>query len=636
MTSCSWIRRAGALSALVALTSVPLGAQNPRAELREIQPRIDGAIDKGVRWLLDRQLPDGSWRFHADEYPNGQTALSVYTLLKAGISPRHPAVARGLAFLDRRLPTKTYSAGLQLMAYEAAHDAARKERMKEILKLLISWQNSDGGFGYGGEAKTRSDLSNAQYGALGFRSAMLAGIRVPTKPLDELWKYAAALQESQRQVQLPPDPVESMDGYARESRTRPGYAAGFRYVPGAEPTGSMTAAGLGVTLIVRDTYGDRLDKARAQEVATQVDLGVNWLRMNWSVEQNLSRDGSNRGWELYYLYGLERVGSLLMQEILAGHAWYLEGAQSLLRRQRGAGDFGDEADTCFAILFLKRATWAGRTTGAGAKGQEDAFAAATREVHIRGSGNPNLSIWIEDFSAPIKAKYGAERKPSEMIVLAVEYLVDGTVVARVEGDAARPWQAETFAAQHEFARNGTYQVSARVHLLEAGKKAHTADTAIDLVESAPFTVKVSTARDEAGDAMARALAGNLLASTPVQMEASSARNGSSTRAADGHQGTVWWAEDTDKEPSLLLVLGKAPTARHLWIATAPLGDSSGVEKLLVRLNGRRDSIEIVPNGEPIAKIDLERDMKVGRVQVQILRKSGPPRSVGIAEIYLFR
>ena len=56
------------------------------------------------------------------------------------------------------------------------------------------------------------------------------------------------------------------------------------------------------------------------------------------------------------MYALERVGMLYGTEIMMTHEWYPEGAKQLIDDQKG-GSWGDGTrDTCFAILFLKRAT----------------------------------------------------------------------------------------------------------------------------------------------------------------------------------------------------------------------------------------------------------------------------------------
>ena len=67
-------------------------------------------------------------------------------------------------------------------------------------------------------------------------------------------------------------------------------------------------------------------------------------------------------WHLYWLYAVERVGILLGTEFLGRHEWYPEGAKFLLESQGADGSWkgqsigGAVADTCFALLFLRRAT----------------------------------------------------------------------------------------------------------------------------------------------------------------------------------------------------------------------------------------------------------------------------------------
>ena len=86
---------------------------------------------------------------------------------------------------------------------------------------------------------------------------------------------------------------------------------------------------------------------------------------HFSVEGN---PGGEAGWHFYYLYGLERVGAFSGLETIGAHDWYAEGAAQLLKEQRDAGGWSNEgrvvwppaplpiANTCFALLFLRRAT----------------------------------------------------------------------------------------------------------------------------------------------------------------------------------------------------------------------------------------------------------------------------------------
>jgi hypothetical protein len=86
-----------------------------------------------------------------------------------------------------------------------------------------------------------------------------------------------------------------------------------------------------------------------------------WLDKNFDAEQNA---GAERPELFYYLYGIERVGDLTGRKEFNGKDWYLRGATLLLDRQEADGKWndssgfppGDVLGTCFALLFLKRAT----------------------------------------------------------------------------------------------------------------------------------------------------------------------------------------------------------------------------------------------------------------------------------------
>jgi hypothetical protein len=91
----------------------------PEEEKREAQVQIDKAIDRGMEYLLATQQRDGSWGFKAGEFPGGQTALSVYALLKSGLSARHIAIQRGVTFLQSHSPQRTYAIGCTLLALSA-------------------------------------------------------------------------------------------------------------------------------------------------------------------------------------------------------------------------------------------------------------------------------------------------------------------------------------------------------------------------------------------------------------------------------------------------------------------------------------------------------------------------------------
>ena len=81
-------------------------------------------------------------------------------------------------------------------------------------------------------------------------------------------------------------------------------------------------------------------------------LGFAWLAAHYDVRHN---PGHGMSWRLYYLYGLERACELNSIAHIMEKDWYFDGATLLLEEQNQNGKWGSDTDTCFAILFLKKA-----------------------------------------------------------------------------------------------------------------------------------------------------------------------------------------------------------------------------------------------------------------------------------------
>lgn len=81
------------------------------------------------------------------------------------------------------------------------------------------------------------------------------------------------------------------------------------------------------------------------------------LTQNWSVKEIAGGDTPKIAGVYYYLYSLERAGTLFGTEVMGRYVWYPEGARFLLENQGPDGSWGTRTShTCFAILFLRRAT----------------------------------------------------------------------------------------------------------------------------------------------------------------------------------------------------------------------------------------------------------------------------------------
>ena len=128
----------------------------------------------------------------------------------------------------------------------------------------------------------------------------------------------------------------------------------------AHAWGSMTAGAVGAVVI----YNYMLKRDFRRDTSFQD--GVAWMAQNFTVKANPGpADTFGKKPETmyyYYLYALERMAMLADLRTVGVHAWYDSGAKVIIDAQKEDGSWktsdgsNSTYDTCFAILFLKRAT----------------------------------------------------------------------------------------------------------------------------------------------------------------------------------------------------------------------------------------------------------------------------------------
>lgn len=634
--------RGGVAAAILAIAAATAagqdGAKDPKPTLAELQPSIDRAIDRGIEFLLSTQQRDGSWSWDGT-WVQGDTALSVYTLLKSGLDRDHSAVRRGLRFILLEPPNRTYEAGCCLMALEAAKDPSLVPRMEAILRILLEWQQ--GSFAYPDGIK---DLSNTQYAALGLRAARNAGLKIPLAVWTSLAMDVFRYQEDEHSLAKPGTTGQTAG---------PSVGAGFRYRASGdnEATGSMTAAGIGTLALVKECAGERLADTLARQIDSSIALGVAWIGAHFSVETNPVR----KDWLYYWLYGLERVGSLLRLDRIGGHDWYLEGARYIVAKQRGDGyweQFGwwSLHDTCFALLFLQRAS-ASSTGGHEArkpgqhapKGKDDA-------VRLRGRGGSDgspLTLWIDGFGEDATGNKAAKGAGAGAVrVVDVIYEVNDETIATVAGDPARPWTVrDSYPCQYPIPKSGTYTVRARVRAVDPEAPAGAREPVTELV-SGSFTVTAREVHEPWMDRAAEARKVTVLPKEGLRAQAST-ENGDGQKAAlafDGWQGTAWCSAKDDRAPSISFSLKKPVRADTLVLGVIDsmptrLGNHDVIEKVRVRVNDGKRPIEVALNTGTVepTRIPLGADQIVQKIVVEVVERSPGKRSAGhcgFAEIHL--
>jgi hypothetical protein len=137
-------------------------------------------------------------------------------------------------------------------------------------------------------------------------------------------------------------------------RTSQGNAGGWGYFPGQGEQPATTCAGL---LALAIGHGLDAEEGAQKRADHQINTALKYLGTQLSKNpEALSRN-------LYFMWSLERVGVLFNLEKVGEHDWYQWGAKHLVKTQTGEGAWGLGGyhgsvplhDTCFALLFLKKA-----------------------------------------------------------------------------------------------------------------------------------------------------------------------------------------------------------------------------------------------------------------------------------------
>ncbi len=380
------VHRVALAVVLASVAALPAAAQQFKPKPSPLQADVDKAVNKALG-ALKGMSPGGP-------YHKGATGdeMLLYALVHAGVPKDDPVFQQYLKLIVDRVPAHTYSASLAAMCLAELDKAGYQWKLAHIAQFLADNQCENGQWSYGEEVplekktitptqapkavatgpgnqvvkpatialygtelprgarrvgrsntmavpgitiKQRArgpksgDNSNSQYAALGLRACASGSVFVEKKVIRDAMNWWEGAQ--------------SGDG-------------GWTYGKAGTSWGSMTAGGVGAVVIYnwmlrKPWQGDR-----------PVKKGMEWLSVNWDVTKNPKRQAAkgDEKHHTYYLYGLERVGMLYGSDMIGAHDWFDEGAKFLLQNQQADGSWqfqnGRFVDTCFAVLFLRRAT----------------------------------------------------------------------------------------------------------------------------------------------------------------------------------------------------------------------------------------------------------------------------------------
>ncbi|MFO7958961.1 MAG: DUF4159 domain-containing protein [Candidatus Brocadiia bacterium] len=314
------------LAALVAAICFRTPVARGAVTAEQLQARIDQLVAD----IRNAQRDDGSFRAPNRRWGVGQTSLAVLALRAAGAPKDDPAVSRGVQYLLDRTPDGdhgVYERSLEMMALQSVDPDAYRPQIAAGATYLVRAQQPSGGWAYGESGRT--DNSNSQFAVLGLHAAALSGVEIAPETWSAARRYYLARQN--------PD-----GGWEYTSR-------------GSGSYGSMTAAGVASVFICDLWLHVAQGRCGQYPDQRQIAAGLRWLARHFSVATN----PRHRAWKFYYLYGLERAGTILARRRFGGRDWYREGVEHLVGDPRAVVMAGTQHEwpllkNCYAVLFLAK------------------------------------------------------------------------------------------------------------------------------------------------------------------------------------------------------------------------------------------------------------------------------------------
>jgi len=451
----------GSRVGVLAVGILLLGVTGARAVDRD---EVKKAIDRGVTALKRLQGADGTWPYvdglrvppgAADPKKTvGLTALAGLTLVECEVSPKDPAVRKAADFIRQSsvMVNDTYSLALDIMFLDLLREADDEALIQSLTVRLLAGQNTTGGWTYDcppldvrearqlmAELKQRSEMV-ARGGAPRKatrnrdRGAIASEVRQQVRRLSTVMANTTASDNSNTQFatlalwvarrhRLPVD--KALVRVEKRFRATQNADGGWPYViaalgGGGQSTPSMTCAGLlgmavghGVAKAARDKQTADEGKPRRDPTRDPV-VRAGLLALGSTIGHPVGNNGPavpllGGDNSYYFLWSLERVAVAYGLETIGKKDWYSWGTEILLKNQGQDGGWHGKwgtADTCFGLLFLRRANLA-KDLSATLKGQ----VTDPGEVTLRSGGVASEGIHLQKLEPAIPGSNTGRQKP---------------------------------------------------------------------------------------------------------------------------------------------------------------------------------------------------------------------------------
>ena len=538
---------------------------------------VNAAIALGVEHLLRHQFLDGSWAGYSS-YGVGLTALNLFALAKSGLPKDHPAIRRALSYLDANPSKYVYSLGCEMLARAELDRGDQEQILEQQTRLMESWAEGTGLYAYPihpNGSFLPDDVSNTLYAVLGLAGAKRRGIDVDP----EIW------------LGMIDGTLQCMEREKSGSKGKP--PLGFSYRPRGKATGSMTTAALSILLIAKQNLGTSLKGLKRREVDEAIERGVAWIGKNMSWDSD-----PGGGWHYFFIYGLERLGSLLETDILGGIPWYESGARYLIRVQDEKGIWtGQQAavDTALALLFLNRST---TPTSGDTRSLDWRLLAVDGELGARARIDDGLQVWLTGLSEAFRETLDGHAK-----VVSVQWIGRDERGDQVLAEVQVGGPADRFSAHLQPDFSGGFELFARAKI-----HVGTEQSEVKLDSSVLQIPGLYTGQqlNYGGDAKRNLLTG--------AMASASSEKSKPSAAIDGSHDTNWICEAADRNPTWIAKLNTAALADTLLITHR--GPRPSYKDL-----SRATRVTIVINGTDTYELELERDL----MRKSVLRLPEPIR-----------
>ncbi len=334
------------------LLSLEPAADSAQAKNGPDAKDVQKVVDKAVDFLKSSQQKDGA--FSPKIAGPGVTALTVAALLRNGVSPQEPVVAKGLEYLagqtkeDGGIYSKflaNYTTAVALMAFKEANQKGKYDQvikkagdfMKKIQHDEEEADLNHGGFGY--DKKSRPDLSNTSFTV---EALLAAGLSRDDPAVQKALKFISRCQNLPGEKQDQP--------FAK--KTSEDDKGGFTYDPHMSDKNANKTADGGLRSLGAMTYNGLKSflYAGVSKDDPRVKAAVVWVRHHYTLEEN---PGMGKAGLYYYYHTFAKAMDVLGEDPFVDakgvkHAWRMELFQALQKRQAENGSWRNNGEKTFA------------------------------------------------------------------------------------------------------------------------------------------------------------------------------------------------------------------------------------------------------------------------------------------------